>query len=106
MGEDERGAGDVTDLARAGGAVLQGAPAAGEQGEPAFAEAAQGTLEGVAGTDVDIEFPSLRRLPDRDVDADTRAVVARVSQCGQVCGGAVEGGQGVEAGGGEIVHRA
>jgi len=59
MGEDERGAGDVADFAGAGGDVLEGAPAAGEQGEPAFAEAAQGTLESVAGTGVDIEFPSL-----------------------------------------------
>ena len=53
MGEDEGGAGGVTDLARAGGDVLEGAPAAGEQGEPAFAQAAQGPLEGVAGAGVD-----------------------------------------------------
>ena len=37
MGEDERGTGDVADLAGAGGDVLQGAPAAGEQRESAFA---------------------------------------------------------------------
>ena len=47
MGEDERGAGDATDFAGAGGDVLQGAPAAGEQGEPAFPEATQGTEQGV-----------------------------------------------------------
>jgi hypothetical protein len=35
MGEDEGGADDVADFARAGD-VLEGAPAAGEQGEPAF----------------------------------------------------------------------
>ena len=36
MSEDERGSGDIADLAGAGGDVLEGAPAAGEQGEPAF----------------------------------------------------------------------
>jgi hypothetical protein len=41
MGEDESGAGDVADSARAGGDVLEGAPSLGEQGEPAFPEAAQ-----------------------------------------------------------------
>jgi hypothetical protein len=35
MGEDEGAPGDLADLARAGGDVLEGAPAAGEQGEPA-----------------------------------------------------------------------
>ena len=47
MGEDECGAGNVADLAGAGGDVLESAPALGEQGEPAFAEAAQGALEGI-----------------------------------------------------------
>ena len=41
MGEDEGGAGDVADFAGACGDVLEGAPAADEQGEPAFAETAQ-----------------------------------------------------------------
>jgi hypothetical protein len=40
MGENERGAGDVTDLAGAGCDVPEGAPAPGEQGESAFAQAA------------------------------------------------------------------
>jgi hypothetical protein len=44
-------------LAGAGGDVAQGAPAAGEQGEPAFAQAAQRTLDGVAGAGIDIQFP-------------------------------------------------
>ena len=35
--------------------MLQGPPAAGEQGEPALAEAAQGALDGVAGAGVNIE---------------------------------------------------
>jgi hypothetical protein len=57
VGEDECGAGDVADFAGAGGDVLEGAPALVEQGEPAFAEAAQGALDGVAGAGVDIEVP-------------------------------------------------
>jgi hypothetical protein len=42
MGEYEGGTDDVADFAGAGGDVLQGSPALGEQGEAAFAEAAQG----------------------------------------------------------------
>jgi hypothetical protein len=57
MSEDEGRADDVADLAWAGGDVAEGAPAAGEQGEPAFAQAAQGTLDGVAGAGIDIQFP-------------------------------------------------
>ena len=57
LGEDEGGAGDVADLAGAGGDVLEGAPALVEQGEPAFAQAAQGTLDGVAGAGIDVQFP-------------------------------------------------
>jgi len=54
MGEDERGAGDVADFAGAGGDVLKGSPVAGDQGEPAFSQTAQRTLDGVAGPGVDI----------------------------------------------------
>jgi hypothetical protein len=39
--EDQRGFGDAGDPARAGGDILQGGPALGEQREAAFAEAAQ-----------------------------------------------------------------
>jgi hypothetical protein len=50
MGEYEGGPGDVADLAGAGDGVLEGAPAAGgEQREPAFAQAAQGSGAGVKG---------------------------------------------------------
>jgi hypothetical protein len=56
MGEDEGGAGDVTDFAGAGGDALEGAPALVEQGEPAFALAAQRALDGVAGAGADIEL--------------------------------------------------
>src|SRR5438094_829173 len=107
MGEDEGGAGDVADFAGAGGDVLEGAPALVEQGEPAFAQAAQRTLDGVAGAGIDVEFPPVSGLFDGDVDANAGAVVAGVSQSGQACcGGAVEGGQGVGTGGGDVVHRA
>jgi hypothetical protein len=50
MGQDEHGAGDGADLAGAGSNVPEGTPAAGEQGEPAFAQA---TLDRVAGTGID-----------------------------------------------------
>src|SRR6266516_7573844 len=108
MGEDECGAGDVAYSAGAGGAVLEGAPALVEQGEPAFAQAAQGPLEGVAGTGIDIQFPAAGGLFDGHVDAHSGAVVAGVGQGGQSGGGGgvVEGGQGVGAGGGDVVHRA
>ena len=36
--------------------MLESAPVLAEQGEPAFAQAAQGPLEGVAGAGADIEF--------------------------------------------------
>ena len=49
-----------------------------EQGEPAFAEAAQGPLDGVAGTGIDIEFTAVWRLLDRDVQADASAFIARI----------------------------
>src|SRR5215831_6687830 len=106
MGEDEGGAGDGADLAGACGDVLEGAPALVEQGEPAFAQAAQGPVDGVAGAGVDIEVLAAGGLFDGDQDADAGAVVAEVSKGGQAGGGAVEGGQGVDAGGGEVVHRA
>ena len=80
MGEDEGRAGDVADLAGADGDVQQRPPAAGEQGEPAFAQAAQRPLEGVAGAGVDIEILAARRLAHRDVDADPGSVVSRVGR--------------------------
>src|SRR6266702_2874949 len=106
MGEDEGGAGDAADFAGAGGDVLEGAPALAEQGEPAFAEAAQGALDGVAGAGVNIEVAAICGLFDGYVDAYSGAVVARVGQGGQSGGGGVvEGRQGVGAGGGQVMHR-
>jgi hypothetical protein len=59
MGEDKGGAGDVAYSAGARGDVLEGAPPLVEQGEPAFAQAAERALEGdgVASAGVDIEVP-------------------------------------------------
>src|SRR5215471_16764845 len=84
MGEVERGAGDVADLAGAGCDVPEGAPAAGEQGEPAFTQAAQGTLEGVVGPGIDIEVSSASGLLDGNQDADAgAALISRIGQGGQ-----------------------
>jgi hypothetical protein len=77
--------------------VLQGAPAAGEQGEPAFAQAAQRALEGVAGASVDIQFPpvsSAGRLTGMQMPAPSQPG-REGRQVG--CGGPVEGGQGMGA---------
>ena len=94
-------------LLGAGGDVLEGAPALVEQGESAFAKAAQGALQGVAGVGADIEVAPVCGLFDGDEDAYSSAVVAGVSQGGQSGGGgAVEGGQGMSAGGGDVMHRA
>ena len=47
MGEDECGAGNVADLAGAGGDVLESAPALVEQGEPAFEQVSARLPSGV-----------------------------------------------------------
>jgi hypothetical protein len=78
MGQDERGAGDAADFAGAGGDVLQGAPPAGEQGEPAFAQAAQGPLDRITGAGIDVEFPAAGGLFDGNQDADARALISGV----------------------------
>jgi hypothetical protein len=83
MGAYERGTGDVADLAGAGGDVLEGASAAGEQREPAFARAAQGAEQRVASAGIDIEVTPVRGLPDRDVHGDASAVVSRIGQGGR-----------------------
>jgi hypothetical protein len=107
MGEYERGAGDVTDFAGANGDVLEGAPAAGEQREAAFAQAAHGPLERIAGAVADIELAVRGGLADRDVDADSGALIAWIGQGSQPPGcSAIERWQCVHAGGGDVVHRA
>ena len=57
---------------------------------------------------IDVEVLPAGGLLDRDVDADARAVVAEVGEGGQVSRDCspVQGGQGVDAGGGDVVHRA
>ena len=69
MGEDEGCTGDAANFAGAGGDVLEGAPAAGEQGKPAFAQAAQGALDGVAGTGIEVRLPTAGGLFDGNQDA-------------------------------------
>jgi hypothetical protein len=80
MGQDEGGAGDGTGFAGAGGDVLEAAPALVEQGEPAFAEAAQGTRDGVAGAGVDVEFSAASGLLDGNQDAGARALISGVGK--------------------------
>ena len=82
VGQDERGPGDDADLAGAGSDVLEAAPAAGEQGEPAFAQAAQRALDGVARADVDVGFLAAGGLPDGNQDAGAGAFIAGVGQGG------------------------
>jgi hypothetical protein len=107
MGKNERCAGDVADFARAGGDVVEGAPSAGEQGEPSFSQAAQGALDRVASPRIDIEFPPGSGLPHGDQDADARTFIAWIGQGSQAGGGgSVKRGKGVGAGGGDVVHRA
>ena len=62
--------------------MLEGAPAPGEQGEPAFAQAAEGPEQRVTGAGIDIEVPAVGGMLDRDVNADPGAVVAGVGQGG------------------------
>ena len=96
VSQDERGPGDDSDLAGAGGNVLEGAPAAGEQGEPPFAQAAQRALDGVARAGIDVGFLAAGRLPDGNQDADAGAFIAGIGQGGQARGGGtVKRGQGV-----------
>ena len=107
MGEDQGWPRDIADLAGAEGDVLERPPAAGEQGKAAFAQASQGPLESVARPVADIEFTAAAGLADRDVDADAGTLIAGIGQGSQpLGGGAVERGQGVGAGGGDVVHRA
>lgn len=61
VGENECGFDDVADFAGAGGDVPEGALALDEQGEAAFAQAAQGAQERVAGAGVEVEGRPRRR---------------------------------------------
>jgi hypothetical protein len=76
--------GEFADAAGADGDALEGSPAAGEQGEAAFAEAAGRAQQGVVGLVVRGEDLPVGGLLDRGLDALAGAVVAGVGQGGQV----------------------
>ena len=76
MGEDECGFGEFADAARAYGDPLKDAPAAGEQGESAFAAAAGRAQQRVVGLVVRGEDLAAGGLLDRRLDSVTGAVVA------------------------------
>ena len=59
MGQDEGGAGDIAGLAWAGGDAFEGAPAALEQGEAAFAATPDRADQQVAAQGIDIEGRAL-----------------------------------------------
>jgi hypothetical protein len=82
LGEDEGGAGDLGDVPRAGGDVLEEGPALGEQGESSFSLEAQASEQGVPGAGADIEFLVSGGALDGHVDADSGALVAGVGQRG------------------------
>ncbi len=83
MREDEAGADDVADAARAGGGVAQRPPAPGEDGEAAFPGCAFGAQQRVVGPVVRGEYGAVGGLLDRGVDAVACAFVAGVGQGGQ-----------------------
>jgi hypothetical protein len=56
LGEDEGGADYLGQVAGAGGGVLEGGPALGEQGEAAFSLKAEAAEQGVPGAGADVEF--------------------------------------------------
>ena len=102
MEEDECGGGDLGDLVGVEGDVAQCFPGLFQQRVGAFGGCAQRADEAVAGLVVDREVVSLGR--DEDADAGTGvALVGQRRQAGGRCG--VERGQGVAAGGGDVVGR-
>jgi hypothetical protein len=104
LGEDKRGTDDLGDVPGAGGGVLEGGPALGEQGEPAFSLKAKAAQQGVPGPGSGIELLVSAGVFHGDVDAGSGALVAAVGQGGHSEGrGAVEGGQRVLPGGGDVV---
>ena len=106
LGEDEGGAGYLGGPVGVGGDVLEGCPPLGEQGESSLSAAAQAAQQRIPGAGAGVEFLVAGGLFHGDEDADSGALVGAVGQ-GRHSegGGAVEGGQGVEAGGGDVVDR-
>ena len=89
--------------------MLQRRPALGEFGGGVFAEGTDRAEELVVGAVVDVERLVGDPGPflDWGVDADSGAVVAGVGEGGKPGGrGFVQGGQGMAAGGGDVVDRA
>ena len=82
--EHECSLGEFTNAAGADGDALEGSPAAGEQCEAAFAEAAGGPVQGVVGLVVRAEALPVGGPFDRRLDALACAVVAGIGQGRQV----------------------
>src|SRR5262245_18261846 len=102
--EDEGGADDLGELPGAGGGVLEGSPALGEQGEPAFSLESEAAQERVPGAVTGGEILASAGVLHGDVDAEPDTRVPAVGQGGHTEGGSVvEGGQGADAGGGDVV---
>ena len=103
MKQDECGGGDLAYSVGVEGDAFEGFPGPFEQGVGAFGGGAERADHGVAGSVVRGEVGAF----DRDEDTDTGAGVALVGQGAQACrGGRVESGQGVDAGGGDVVSGA
>src|SRR6266536_4065421 len=84
MGEDQCRFDEGADFAGAGGGVLQGAPALGEESEAAFSAAARRSQQQVVGPVVDGQGLAVGGLLDRGVHAVACAFVAGVGQGRQV----------------------
>src|SRR3954469_21808197 len=83
MREDECRADEHADSAGAGGGVSQGLPAGGEEGEAAFAVAAQRSQEQVVGPVVDGEGFAVGGPLDGSLDAMTCAFVSGIASVGR-----------------------
>lgn len=85
--EDKGGADNLGELAGAGGGVLEGSPALGEQGEPAFSLESEAAQERVPGLAAGGETLASAGVLHRDVNADPGTLVAAVGQGGHAEGG-------------------
>jgi hypothetical protein len=83
-----------------GGDVLEGGPALGQQGEPSLVTVVQVAEQCVPGAVVNVEFLVPGGVLEGDEDSDPGALIAAVGEGRHSqAGGAVEGGEGVPAGG-------
>jgi hypothetical protein len=105
LGKDEGGLDYLGGSPGAGSDALEGGPSPAEQGESSFALAAEAAQEAVAGAVAGVEPLVSGRVLDGDVDADSGSFVASVGEGGHSGGGgAVEQGQCVRAGSGDVVN--